>query len=343
MINNPTFSFIVPVYNTSEYLHKCLDSIVNQSYPNIEVILVNDGSTDSSDSICDDYAEKDTRIRVIHKTNEGLSAARNDGISRATGDYIIFVDSDDFIETETCKELKNLIHTHRDVDIIASSCKAIYPNHIQHYKYYTPKSSMSMSGNEFLKLQLKKKKMRLSSCLNIYRRAFLTENQFSFAVGIIHEDDLWTPSVYLRAERVVISDFVHYNYFIREGSLTRSNNHLRQAECKLFVANELEKLYDTITDTELKSMLMNTLVNKFFFAFRLIKPLEQWDSKKHLFQKSFLKNKASSMNNKWRVLLFTTFGADAYYSMRSSTRKYEIKIKQLFRKIKFRFSQMKKS
>ncbi len=102
-------SVIVPVYNTEKYLQKCIDSIVNQSYRNIEVILIDDGSTDNSASICDKFAENDNRVIVFHKDNEGLSVARNFGIDRATGEYILFVDSDDYIDAMMIEKLHNKI------------------------------------------------------------------------------------------------------------------------------------------------------------------------------------------------------------------------------------------
>ena len=95
---NSLISIIVPVYNVEKYLNECIDSIIAQTYSNIEIILVNDGSTDASGKICDEYAEKDGRIKVIHQVNAGLSAARNAGMAVATGEYLYFVDSDDYVD-----------------------------------------------------------------------------------------------------------------------------------------------------------------------------------------------------------------------------------------------------
>lgn len=102
---NPKLSVIVPIYNVEPYLRQCLDSIVNQTYRNLEIILVDDGSPDNCGAICDEYAEKDERIFVVHKQNGGLSAARNDGIARATGEWITFVDSDDWCDTDYYEQL----------------------------------------------------------------------------------------------------------------------------------------------------------------------------------------------------------------------------------------------
>ena len=101
------FSFIVPIYNVEEYLDRCVQSLINQSFTNIEIILVDDGSPDQCPEKCDNYAKQDPRIRVIHKANGGLSDARNAGLEVAIGEYILFVDADDYIELDTCEKLNN--------------------------------------------------------------------------------------------------------------------------------------------------------------------------------------------------------------------------------------------
>ena len=98
-------SVIVPIYKVENYLHRCVDSIINQTYTNLEIILVDDGSPDNCPMICDEYAKKDSRIRIVHKKNEGVAVARNVGIDIATGKYIMFVDSDDFIENDMIKSM----------------------------------------------------------------------------------------------------------------------------------------------------------------------------------------------------------------------------------------------
>ena len=115
-------SIIVPVYNSEKYLDACIDSILSQSFRDFELILVDDGSKDSSAQICDEYASQDTRVRVIHKANGGVSAARNDGLDIAKGEYITFIDSDDWVEREYLETLSN----YRDYDIVFFSPRVIY-------------------------------------------------------------------------------------------------------------------------------------------------------------------------------------------------------------------------
>lgn len=122
------FSIIVPVYNTERYLKKCIDSILIQKFSDFELILVDDGSEDGCGDMCDQYAEYDSRVRVIHKKNMGVSAARNDGLDKASGDYILFVDSDDWIENN-CLEVLNDVIT-ENIDVVVFGLKKIFKNKI---------------------------------------------------------------------------------------------------------------------------------------------------------------------------------------------------------------------
>ena len=125
--NNFLISIVIPVYNTSRYLAECLDSVINQTYKNLEIVLVDDGSVDGSDLICDKYAEKDSRIIVLHQSNRGASQARNRGIEISSGDYIMFVDGDDWLELNTCEQLVEALLRY---NVQSSMCAYIreYPN-----------------------------------------------------------------------------------------------------------------------------------------------------------------------------------------------------------------------
>lgn len=102
-------SVIVPVYKVEKYINKCVDSIINQTYTNLEIILVDDGSPDNCGNICDEYAKKDNRIKVVHKENAGVSSARNIGLEKSSGKYITFIDADDYVEKNYCEELLNIL------------------------------------------------------------------------------------------------------------------------------------------------------------------------------------------------------------------------------------------
>ena len=139
--NNPLISIIIPVYNTAKYLPRCLDSVLKQTYQNLEIIVVDDGSTDNSPKIIKEYATKDNRIKVIHQKNAGLSAARNTGITKATGKYISFVDSDDEISHNMIKKLFDVLQRN-NTDISVCSFKEVYPdNKVTHFgQNYSPQT-----------------------------------------------------------------------------------------------------------------------------------------------------------------------------------------------------------
>lgn len=120
-------SVIVPIYNVEKYLTKCIESIINQTYENLEIILVDDGSPDNCPIICDEYAKRDSRVKVIHKKNGGLSDARNAGLDIATGEYIMFIDSDDFVEIDMMESMMNNM-IDNNVDLVVCNIKYIYDN-----------------------------------------------------------------------------------------------------------------------------------------------------------------------------------------------------------------------
>lgn len=152
-MSEPLISIIVPVYNVEKYLSKCLDSLVNQTYKNIEIVCVDDGSTDSSGSICDEYAKKDARIKVIHKENGGLSDARNVGLETINGEYVMFIDSDDWIDKDTCDYCINTLKLY-DVDLILWS-------YIREYKNNAKPKRLFMNGSRYFDDQEIKEKIFL--------------------------------------------------------------------------------------------------------------------------------------------------------------------------------------
>ena len=211
-------SVVVPVYNVEKYLEKCIDSIINQTYRNLEIILVDDGSSDKSPQICDLYAQKDERVKVIHKTNGGLSSARNVGIDCATGEYICFFDSDDFVEIDMIETLsKAIMETDYDLCICGYSVdtynktnalisqKSILPN----FSY--PSTNCSLDEYEFA----------LGLCgyawNKLYRLQFLKENNLKFEEGVsLVEDLLFNERVFANNAKFVFLSYVGYHYIQRE-------------------------------------------------------------------------------------------------------------------------------
>ena len=175
-------SVIVPVYNVAQYLEKSIASIQRQTYHNLEIILVDDGSTDESGRLCDSVAEQDDRVSVIHKSNEGLSQARNDGMKQAHGDYLIFIDSDDYIHPEMIKNLyEQLVKEEADV----SSCGVVYANS------ESPQSENQddyfvCDSQTFLREYLIGEKIPGTICNKLIKKKIAT--QLTFPKGLIYED-----------------------------------------------------------------------------------------------------------------------------------------------------------
>ena len=145
---NCKVSVIVPVYNTGEKLNKCIDSIISQTYKNIEIILINDGSTDASPAICDEYARLDNRVLVVHKSNSGVSDTRNMGIEKSTGEYIMFVDSDDYIPADSLENLMKPIIEY-GVDYVAGNVEhTVNDKHITRYNQKGIQDTVTFSNNE---------------------------------------------------------------------------------------------------------------------------------------------------------------------------------------------------
>ncbi len=214
-MRNPKISVIVPVYNVEKYLARCIDSLLAQSFTDYELILVDDGATDSSGKICDDYAEKDPRIRVIHKENGGLSDARNKGTQEASGEYIIFIDSDDFIEENALELLLSLIMKNF-ADIAVGGIYNCYEN--KKIAQCSKNEEFVCSGTKALGYLLEGVLITGSSCGKLIKTELAKKHIFPF--GKTYEDAFYMPGLLLDAQSVAVTTRPLYNYWHRAGSIT---------------------------------------------------------------------------------------------------------------------------
>ena len=223
---SPLISIIIPVYQVEKYLDKCIASVVNQTYTNLEIILVDDGSPDNCPAICDAWKERDPRIKVIHQENGGLSRARNEGLKIATGEFIGFVDSDDWIELNMYRILLDLIVEH-DADIAicdslneSEDSQVTIPISKQPViKTYTVEEAMKM-------LLLCNNMIRINVWNKLYRKNILGNIQFP--IGKIFEDVAWTPQIIGCAKKIILIDTPLYHYFSRPDSLCNNSENLCQ-------------------------------------------------------------------------------------------------------------------
>lgn len=292
-------SIVVPVFNVEKELDRCISSLLNQTYSQIEVILVDDGSWDNSSSMCDKYAESDDRVIVIHKENGGLSSARNEGLKRATGKYIMYVDSDDFIELDTCERF--LEYADDDVDFVVGVGKLI-KNETQHMlKHSNIIPGKKYEAKDFAIKSIKNAEWHASACLNLYSRKYLLNNKLFYKEGILYEDTYMLPDLYLRARCIVYMDYPFYNYIIRENSIMTSENILEKQRMCINTYNRWFDIINKVDDECFQSYLYGALVNFYLWSCRDLK-INGWhvDNLGFFFSLRY----AQGIKEKMKVILF---------------------------------------
>lgn len=211
-------SIIVPVYNVEKYLSRCIDSLLAQTYPKIEIILIDDGSTDSSGIICDQYC-CNKNIRVIHQKNKGLSGARNTGINEASGEFITFVDSDDFVANDYVEYLYSLIVNYHADMAICSNCKFFEKKDIELFKQKNIKIKL-FSSEEALENMLYRKGITAYACGKLYRTTHFGD--VFFPENKLFEDLSTTYKLIDKCQKICWSSAAKYYYFQRENSIVNS-------------------------------------------------------------------------------------------------------------------------
>lgn len=222
----PKATVVVPVYNVEKYLGKCVDSILAQTEPDFELLLVDDGSTDGSGRLCDKLAEKDGRVRVIHQKNQGLGGARNTGIQQAQGDWLLLVDSDDWIEPQTLEKTMEA-GLREEADLVMFAYRSVDEGGriLQTYMENAPKDrGLPLEQQPALLLTSP------SACIRLYRRELLERTGILFPPRVWYEDMRTTPKLLAEARQVVYLDYVGYNYLSRTGSITKNQNAARNRE-----------------------------------------------------------------------------------------------------------------
>ncbi len=251
MENNPLVSVIVPVYNVEKYLIECVDSVINQTYKNLEIILVDDGSTDSSENICDEYRKIDKRIKVIHKENGGLSDARNVGLKNSNGEFVYFLDSDDYIQTDSLNLLVENINSYNS-DFVFFDSVSFFDNsdNLPKQNYIRKAYYNCCRGIDMLTELYKNSEYHASVPLMFFRKSFLDEENLTFKNGIYHEDELFTFSVYCKAKKVSYLNKPLYNRRYRDNSITLSKKTLKHFHSMCIVFEEMIQISMNINLTD---------------------------------------------------------------------------------------------
>ena len=292
-------SIIVPVYNVEKYLKRCIDSVISQSYKDIEIILVDDGSTDGSPSICDSYENSYDNIITVHKGNGGLSDARNTGLFKASGEYVLFIDSDDEIKRETCDNFINTIEKVGDADIIIGQLEN--EDGSNYCNEYSANCNMIYDGMCFYK----KFYAYISPCAvaSLYNRNFLITNKLFFSYGRLHEDCEFTPRVYTSARRIIYSKNSFYIRYNNENSISTRKDMRRNLIDILKNGYDLMSYTDSIKDRKIRNIIYDKACNDYLSKFYSSNVFAYADSKTYI-NKKFVWNSSKCIYNKFRALLF---------------------------------------
>lgn len=269
-------SIIVPVYNVEKYLKKCLDSLVNQKYTNYEIVIVNDGSTDNSQDIIDKYIKKYPKlIKSYKKKNGGLSSARNYGINKSTGDYLLFVDSDDYLQTNSLKLLSEKLVKEKS-DIIVFDINTVYPN------YSIVKKTMTDEDN--VKRYIVGEP---SACNKLVKKDIFINNNIKFMENVFYEDLATMPLLALYTDKISFLNKPLYNYVQRENSI------MNQTKCnpKMFtlfqVIDYITEKFNGKYDEELEYLYITHLLRTASMRFVIFEETKEYLNKIN----SIMKNK----------------------------------------------------
>lgn len=259
-------SIIVPVYNVEKYLENCIESILNQTFKDFELILVDDGSTDNSGKICDIYEKKDTRIKVIHKNNGGLSSARNAGLDIACGKYIGFVDSDDSIHPKMYEVLYNLIKNHKS-DISCCNYKCTYDISCKEHEELNLNEVIEMSNIEAIeKLYDKDLGVRLVVAWNKLYNKCLFDN-IRYKVGRLHEDEFMAHRILYNSKKITYVDNELYYYLQRDGSIMSKKTYKRKVDALLAQSDRM-RFCNKIGLKSMSDNICKTYEYEFFNLYR---------------------------------------------------------------------------
>ena len=267
----PKISVIIPVYNVETYIEECLNSVIGQTFRDIEIILVNDGSTDLSLEIIKTFAEKDKRITFYSQENKGVSVARNSGIRKARGEYILFVDSDDKIVENTLTVLyQHAIET--NADLVLGNASYWYPDGTLQPSFVRRKANniSGLSGEICFEKLMMEMVFPPLVYLFFVKRKIIMDNKLFFKRNIIHEDELWCVKTMFNSKRVSLIDFNYYLYRQREGSIMRSDNHSFRIKSILTVSNELKKYASELREKNISENIIGFIYVRIFIQYHVI-------------------------------------------------------------------------
>ncbi|MDO5553870.1 MAG: glycosyltransferase [Planctomycetia bacterium] len=330
----PRISVIVPVYNVAEWLEECLDSILNQTFQDLEVICVNDGSTDNSPDILKEYAAKDSRITIIHQENKGLSEARNTGMKVAKGDYILFVDSDDYIAVNLCElAIQNADSTGADMIM---------------FEYYTidngKKTSLPLLQTNAVYTQDEERVKTVvennwSVWKFLWKTSFLRTNHLHFIAGIHFEDVPFSIKAAVLANKLATINASLYYYRIRETSITNINKSSNFITLPCVFRMLWHDLYTLQPSSECMNIIFEACINNMYWAFHKLEGSSRQQFIANLKGSfpteiiEYLKENNKSIRKHVKEFYYSVYGS-LFYKIKCKYRSIRIKLRALLYKNK---------
>ena len=331
--NNIKISVIVPCYNIESYLPRCIESILAQTYKNLEIILISDGSTDGTDEVIREYAKKDSRIIPVFKQNSGVSDTRNRGLDIATGDYIGFVDGDDYIEPEMYETLlKNAIENNADI----SHCgyQMVFPSRVDYY--YNTGKKVIQDNKKGIRDIIVGDYVEPSPCIKIYRKNIVNNLRMPPDIKI-NEDVIFNFYAFVNSQKSVYEDLPFYHYILRKGSAATSKINQNKLFDPVRVRKEIFEYSLKNLDNEIQSVAYSSYLNSIINLYRVVSnsKLKEYKEDSFILKRQIKEIKGNFMLSKrvkterflffhcTGLLMFTYKIYDKFLS--KNTNKYEVK------------------
>lgn len=253
-------SIIVPVYKVERELDRCVKSLLGQTYQNIEIILVDDGSPDCCPEMCDEFARQDNRVKVVHKKNGGLSDARNAGLKVASGEYVLYVDSDDYIDLDSCERFMKA-RNNEDVDIVVGNAIMEKKDGNELINHSATPEGITYASKDFVEQAIKANQWYAPAWFNMYKKNFLLDNNLYFEKGIYFEDVQMLPRVFLAANTIRCMNGTFYHYIVRNNSImTSGKKDAARIRDSISIYEQWFSLFKKINDAELQRYLYGVLI-----------------------------------------------------------------------------------
>ena len=332
-------SIVIPVYNVEKYIDECMNSAINQTLKEIEIIAINDGSTDSSLEKLKYYEQKYDFVKIINQENKGVSRARNLGLEAAKGEFIYFLDSDDYIELDSIEYCYNIAKKN-SLDILTFDAKSFEDSEykgkklIEDYDRSRKLKSIVMKGEDFYNYAKKYRGYTTPIWLNLYRRSFLIDNKLYFYEGIIHEDELHTFKSILLASAVMYIPKQFFNRRVRSNSIMTSKITYKNAHSMYIVSEEAYKFYNKNINKFDEKTKINIIENIRFFYKSTLMYCDNMDENLNL--KDNFRNKIICCLNKNEELLdkkinLQIYNKKLYYIIEDIKLKIKTNIKKLIK------------